>query len=413
MKKIKNGTIERIKDFILENEYFKEERIEPVSDPLWQSLRNTGTELWLDTGDIEEASKSWTSEMTALTTNNTLLNKEIQKGIYDDFIKKADVMVRKLSDKQRIMEIAFILNATHGLRLVQKFGGMVSVELHTDLSHDIEGIVSYGSRFYDINPDRFIIKVPYTAAGLLGARILRENGVKVNFTLEFSARQNALVAACVKPNYLNVFLGRLNVYVSDNNLGDGKYVGERATIASQRVVHSITKDNPEKTKQIAASLRSGEQLILLAGIDVFTMPPKVAQEGHQRLDSNLSSRTDEDYPVVLKQGVDSKAVSIDKLWVVSEKELELAESLDRETPASGKEVIHRAREMGCGDMFPGLSEDDLDTLSKDGKIPVHSKWDESIGNNEVAIDTLLNVAGLLSFASDQYALDNRVAKIIG
>ena len=412
MGKINNDITSRIKNFILEIEDFKEEPIETVSDPFWQSLRNTGTELWLDTGDIDEASKSWTSEMTALTTNNTLLNKEIQKGIYDEFIKKADVIVKELSIKQRIMEIAFILNAKHGLRLVQKFGGMVSVELHTDLSHNIDGIVSYGKRFHDINPGRFIIKVPYTAAGFLGARILRENGVKVNFTLEFSARQNALVAACVKPDYLNVFLGRLNAYVSDNNLGDGKYVGERATIASQRIVHSITKDNTYPTKQIAASLRSSEQLALLAGIDVFTIPPKVAREGLEKLKRSFSSRTDEDYPVVLSDGVDSKATSGDKLWDVSEKEIEFAQSLDRETPSSAGEVIRRAKEMGCGDMFPNLTNDDLGTLSTDGKIPVHKKWDESIRKSEVAIDTLLNIAGLLSFASDQYALDKRVARII-
>jgi transaldolase len=310
------------------------------------------------------------------------------------------------------MEIAFILNAKHGLRLVQKFGGMVSVELHTDLSHNIDGIVSYGKRFHDINPGRFIIKVPYTAAGFLGARILRENGVKVNFTLEFSARQNALVAACVKPDYLNVFLGRLNAYVSDNNLGDGKYVGERATIASQRIVRSITKNHTDPTKQIAASLRSSEQLALLAGIDVFTIPPKVAREGLEKLKRSFSSRTDEDYPVVLSDGVDSRATSVDKLWDVSEKEIEFAQSLDRETPSSAGEVIRRAKEMGCGDMFPDLTNDDLERLSKDGKIPVHSKWDGSIRRNEIAIDTLLNIAGLLSFASDQYALDNRIAKII-
>ncbi|UCB46520.1 MAG: transaldolase [Spirochaetota bacterium] len=413
MEKVNDDMVSRIRNYILENEDFKEDPIEPVSDPFWQSLRSTGTELWLDTGDLDEASKSWTMEMTALTTNNTLLNNEIQKGIYDDFIKKADEIVKELSLKQRIMEIAFILNAIHGIRLVQKFGGMVSVELHTDLSHDIEGIVSYGKRFHDINPGGFIIKVPYTAAGLLGARLLQQHNVKVNFTLEFSARQNALVAACVKPAYLNVFLGRLNAYVSDNKLGDGKYIGERATIASQRIVRSITKDNDEPTRQIAASLRSGEQLVLLAGIDVFTIPPKVAREGHETLDQNFSSKINEEYPVALSDGVDSRATGIDKLWDVSEEELEFAQSLDVNTPQTGEEVQNRAIKMGCGDMFPDLSEDDFITLATDGKIPVHKRWEEMIRKGGLAIDTLLNIAGLLSFTSDQQALDNRIAKIIG
>ena len=37
-----------------------------------------GSELWLDTGDIEAAAEPWTEEFTALTTNNTLLNAEVQ-----------------------------------------------------------------------------------------------------------------------------------------------------------------------------------------------------------------------------------------------------------------------------------------------------------------------------------------------
>jgi len=34
----------------------------------WESLVGTGTELWLDTGDVEEAEANWSSEMAALTT---------------------------------------------------------------------------------------------------------------------------------------------------------------------------------------------------------------------------------------------------------------------------------------------------------------------------------------------------------
>jgi transaldolase len=58
-------------------------------DPEWRKVRNTGTRLWLDTGDIDEAAKLWNSSFDALTTNNTLLNKEIQKGIYDSLVSKA------------------------------------------------------------------------------------------------------------------------------------------------------------------------------------------------------------------------------------------------------------------------------------------------------------------------------------
>jgi len=405
-------TFKKIKEFILKDINLRDGAIKAESDPFWQSLKNTGTELWLDTGDIEEASKIWKKEMTALTTNNTLLNMEIQKGIYDTLIKEANEMLKGLDIKKRIIEIAFILNARHGLRLVEKFGARVSVELHTDVAHDIENTVYYAKRFYDICPESFIIKIPFTPSGLIGARKLRELNIAINFTLAFSARQNAVIAHCVKPNYLNVFLGRLNAYISGNKLGSGDNVGEKATIASQKAVHQITGKNPLPTKQIAASMRGGSQLASLAGIDVFTMPIKVAQEGYKNLKKNFTSKADENYPVTVNQGLDENGIRMDKLWNVSETEMNFGKSLDKNPPESAQEIIDRAHKMGCGDLFPKLSPEDYRALKEDGKIPVHSKWQERIKNSEVAIDTILNLAGLASFETDQAAMDARVEGLI-
>ncbi len=401
IKTIAGEGIETIKD-----------RIRPESSPFWAGLKKTGTELWLDTGDIESALEIWSSEMTGLTTNNTLLNMEIQKGIYDTFIPRVNNLLKELDLQTRIMEIAFILNARHGLRLVSIFGGKVSVELHTDLAHDIEGIVEYGTRFHDIDPENFIIKVPYTAAGMLGAMKLRERGIPVNFTLEFSARQNAIVTAVACPNYQNVFLGRIGAYIKDNRLGDGKYAGEKATLGSQKVINELSASGTSKTRLIAASLRSADQLPLLAGVNVFTMPVKVAKAAVNDLDGIFYSRLDDDYSVALSDNINPDEVFIHKLWEVNEKEMQLAGELGRNTPASGKELISLAREAGCIDMFPELSDDDLNTISADGKIPVHNKWAGRIAKGELAIDTLLNLAGLASFTTDQTQLDNRIRSII-
>jgi len=320
------------------------ERSKPVlkgdPDPFWQNLRKIGTELWLDTGDMKEAAKVWSAEMSALTTNNTLLNKEIQKGIYDDFIMEANDFLKDLDMKQRVIEIAFILNAHHGLRLSKQFGGKVNVELHTNLAHDLEGIVDYGTRLYNINPAHFIIKVPYTSTGLLGAKKLMEMGVQVNCTLEFSARQNALVSAVAKPSCLNVFLGRLGTYLLDNQLGDGLLVGEKATLAAQKVILNKRQKNANRTKLIAASMRNALQLETLAGVDVFTIPPVVAKAGKNELSGQFYSRLEEDYPVNLKPGVDSRMV--EKLWIVNDEVYELAEELDQNPPTSGIKLKEQA-----------------------------------------------------------------------
>jgi len=398
----------KISDFVWKN--LSEKHVNGKKDKFWESLCKTGTELWLDTGDIEEAEANWSAEMSALTTNNTLLNNEIQKGIYDVFISEAKSIVRDLPLQEKVKEIAFILNARHGLRLASKFGGLVSVELHTDTAHDIKAIEYYGKRYHEICPEQFIVKVPYTAEGLIGARRLRDAGVRINFTLEFSARENVLATRVARPDYLNVFLGRIGAFMIDNKLGDGSGAGEMAVISSQNWVTGLSAKNPWQTKLIAASLRNYNQLELLAGTDVFTMPPKVAAAGRKKLSGKFKSRTHENYPV--KMYASGKEAHIDKFWSVSDNVLNLAERLASKVPATGIELINIAHEEGCEDMFPSLTKEEKAFIASDGKIPVYSRWEKKIKENKIAPDTLLTLAGLASFTNDQKTLDDRISGII-
>jgi transaldolase len=409
MTEISKTIRKQIENLVIEDIHSHIRKVTPSSSSFWKSLKNCGTELWLDTGDIDEASKIWSSEMSGLTTNNTLLNKEIQKGIYDSFIEKANKFLKDLDIRDRIREIAFILNARHGLTISQIFGCKVSVELHTNLAHDLRGIVDYGHRFHSICPDQFIVKVPYTPTGLLGARKLGEAGIPVNFTLGFSARQNLLATLVAKPGYVNVFLGRIGAYFKSNGLGDGSYAGEKTTLESQKIVNKYGKNH---TKQIAASIRSADQLELLAGTDVHTIPTSVANDAVKSLSGEFISKTDSNYNVILAGNADKESVKAEKLWDISDNELKLALSLDNKLPASGSELADRTTGYGCIDMFPVLSEDEIMTISADGKIPVHSKWANRIKRGDIAIDTLLNLAGLASFANDQSELDKRIERIV-
>lgn len=400
--------VTRISDFVWKD--LNEKHFKGKKDMFWESLRETGTEIWLDTGDINEAEAVWTNEMGALTTNNTLLNNEIQKGIYDVFITESKSIVRELPQEDRVREIAFILNARHGLRLAARFGGFVSVELHTDTAHDIKAIEYYGKRYHDISPEHFIVKVPFTAEGLIGARRLKDAGIRVNFTLEFSARQNVLVTSLARPDYVNVFLGRIGAFIMDNKLGDGAGAGEKAVIASQNWVTALSSKNPWQTKLIAASIRHYNQLALLAGTDVFTIPPKVAVAGRAELHDKFSSRMHEDYEVTLYSS--AEGAHIEKFWEVDDNVLGLAERLASSPPATGAELVHIAKEEGCADLFPFLSKDEKTIVAKDGKIPVYSRWSKEIKEGKIAPDTLLTLAGIESFTADQHMLDERIREII-
>ncbi len=399
---------EKIREFIQNG--IKEEKTDRPRDRFWTNLHDCGTTIWLDTGDIDEALEVWSGDMEALTTNNTLINKVIQKGIYDSFIPSALEILGSLPEDKKIMETAFILNARHGLRLTEIFGGYVSVELHTATAHNIDDIVYYGLRYRDICPEKFIIKVPYTAEGLIGARLLKERGVKINFTLGFSARHNVMAANISRPDYLNVFLGRIGAYVKDNNIGSGNGIGEKTVMETQRHISSIRSELGTNTKLIAASIRHHDQLESLAGTDVFTIPPAIAVSGYRELPGAFRSRLNENYEHGLT--IDSNSENISKFWEVDSELSSLAAKLGQSIPSSGKELEDIMRNEGFEDMFPALGEDEQKRISDDGKIPVREAWLEKLNSGRIAPDTLLNLAGLASFTTDQAALDNRISTIM-
>lgn len=382
------------------------------SSPFWSGLRATGSQLWLDTGDMDAAEELWTAEFSAFTVNNTLLNAEVQKGTYDELIREADRRLSHLEPRARIAEIAFILNARHGLRLVDRFGAHVSVELHTSLADDAEGTIEYARRFHELSPDYFYVKVPLTPAGLVAVRHLGELRVPVNLTLGFSARHNYLATEFAGPAFVNVFLGRLNAFVAGANPGTGELVGERTTVASQKAVGEARERSGAPTRQIAASLRSPSQVAALAGIEVQTMPVKVARSATQELAGWWESCLDKDYVVELGAEIEPANVRIEKLWDISREVRELGQSLRENPPATGEELRDRAAASRLPDLFPTFSGQEAQWIREDGKIPSHGRWAARIEREDLALDSLLNAAGLGAFATDQQALDRRVESLM-
>jgi len=393
-------------------ERFKDEKVINPSQSCLQTCRKTGSEIWLDTGDMEAIDRLITPEVSALTTNNTLLNKEVQKGIYDGIIKDVAPQFKVLPREKRIVEIAFLLNALHGLRLVKKYNVMVSVELHTDFADDVEGIVSYGQRFHAIEPDHFIVKVPLTPSGLLGARKLHDMGIPVNFTLMFSARQNMLAALVARPAYSNVFLGRIGGYMKQNYLGDAEGPGEKTVHHTQHYLKSLRDEEDTPTKLIAASIRDYSQLPLLCGIDVLTIPPAVVADAFEKIEGPCHPMNDHDFNVIYRPGVATSEIRISKLWEVSDLEKKVFTQLSQELPEDAWELEDHLRAAGIPDLFPDLTPVEELYITDDGKIPKHQRWARAIAKGEIAIDTLLNLAGLAAFTQDQKALDDRIAKLI-
>ncbi|AQT70132.1 Transaldolase B [Anaerohalosphaera lusitana] len=388
-------------------------------DPKWNRLREIGTALWLDTGNIEATLENWTREFSALTVNNTLLNREIQSGVYDDLIPEAFKLLKQEGcegEQEFKLELAFILNAIHGLKLIEKFDAFVSLEEHTDLAYDLEGSLGYARRYYAICPERVYVKIPFTPAGVLASRRLSKENVPINLTLGFSARQNYVTARLANPAYLNVFLGRLNSFTEKNGLGTGEYVGEKATLASQAAVARLRQHGKTVSQQIAASVRSGQQIVDLAGVDVITMPPKAAKQFAEMeigIDE-IQDRRAHEYAPGIKADADQEKLGFDTLWRVDEKIVACMDDLDNENVDSftPEDLVGFFSEHGCGDVFVEWDESQKQTSYEEGKIPKLGNWQEALTSGSIGLDSLMNLAGLSSFKADQDEMDEHVFKII-
>ena len=374
-------------------------------------LRELGTQTWLDTGNLEEAGKLWKAEMTALTTNNTLANQVVQTGIMDDVMSNAAKKIKEIepgiSSAELVMDVAFIVNCHIALRLVRAFDVLVSVELHPAIGNDIETTLRYAQRYYAVNPDRFIVKIPMTPEGFCGVARSRAEGIPINYTLGFSARQNYLAAALAHPTYVNVFLGRLNAVVADNKLGDGKNVGEKVTLASQNgLIELRTKDPAHPTYQIAASMRSGEQMVSLAGLDVYTAPPKAVSEffatGYNPAD--ITNRVGENYPVTFADGIDPSQVEV--LWTIDDNFKKFVAQLVSAggTKLTGDDLRAADRDFGTK-LFSNFTPAEQEAIRTGGKIPNTAKW-----AGRASLDDLMTESALQSFIVDQGALDARILK---
>lgn len=382
---------------------------EAPSSPALVRLKELGTALWLDTGNLEEARSLWTREFSALTTNNTLANQVVQTGLLDDIAREAAREIRAaqpgISEDDLVMELGFVVNCHIALRLVRAFEAMVSVELHPAIAGDIDRTLYFAERYYAICPERFLIKIPLTPEGYCAVARARAKDIPINYTLGFSARQNYLAALLSHPTYCNVFLGRLNSVVSDNGLGDGKYVGEKACMATQVAIRDLRNAGRTRTRLIAASMRAASQVSDLAGTDVFTMPPKVARDflASRPDPENLTSQVGREFDVTFN--TQATAARMEVLWNIDPRFRAFAEELASRggTNLIGDDLREADRDHRIG-LFRCYSAGEIADIRRQGKIPNMQRW----ADIEVAMDDLMTQSALQSFATDQAALDERL-----
>jgi transaldolase len=143
--------------------------------------------------------------------------------------------------------------------LAARFKGIdfpISVEINPHLSKS-EEMVAEAKTLAKMS-DNFVVKIPCVEQGLVAARRLVQEGIRVNVTLVFSASQ-ALAAARIGAHYVSPFVGWKESSGDDTS----NYIGDIVDIF----------DNYEyDTEIIVAALRNGKQIVdaALDGADIVT-----------------------------------------------------------------------------------------------------------------------------------------------
>ena len=201
--------------------------------------------IFLDTADLDEIREAarW-GILSGVTTNPTLVSKS-----------------SGMTHEELIREIASIVD------------GPISAET---ISLDTAGMVKEARRFAAWHPN-VVVKVPSTPNGWAAVHQLKQENIRTNVTLCFSANQ-ALFAALAGAYIISPFIGRL-----DDISEDGMQV--------VRDIVAIYRTHNLPTLVLAASIRHPLHIIAAAkaGADIATIPFKVLQAAakHPKTDEGI------------------------------------------------------------------------------------------------------------------------------
>lgn len=176
--------------------------------------------------------------------------KEAQSlGILDGVTTNPSLMAKEgITGQQNIYK--------HYEEICKLVDGDVSAEV---IATDFDGMVEEGKKLSEIAPN-IVVKVPMIKEGVRALSHFRDNGIRTNCTLVFSAGQ-AILAAKAGATYLSPFIGRI-----DDINWDG--VGLIEQIAEIYAIQGY------ETEILAASIRSAKHIVDAArsGADVVTCP---------------------------------------------------------------------------------------------------------------------------------------------
>lgn len=406
--------------------------IQFVSHQLARAVKDCGTaHIYTDTADQEEMYDLLVQkedaeniylyeEVDGNTTNQPLIVKVLDRFLGGDetdnmvaWIKTLQKEKPDLSIEEATVLIYSIINGRLGMEVLDYYAAgriwQISLELHTSLASDPIASKRIGWCLNQAVPNAFV-KVAFTPDhphSLLIARDLENQGIAVNFTATFSARQIVAAALLANPQRTNVFLGRLS-----QGLGS-ELLGEQVVLETQRHVHRLREKFGVKTLNMLASVRRWQTIVLTAGCDVYTVPYPVLKEFlaqtevapgeiENRLEADYSDRLAIPDNTIEKIGLEK----IEQLYRVEPEFIEFLTELRSSAEYAtidGEGLYKRFDEAGFGDFFYAPSQSEWRELRK-AKLP---DLDSPL-TKALPLDTLYTLLAIGDFTNFQDRMDESI-----
>ena len=240
------------------------------------------TTVVADTGDFDSIAEYRPQDAT---TNPSLLLKAAQQPEYRSLVSTALRAANRSAggDERRLEAFMDNLAVGFGSEILKIVPGRVSTEVDARLSFDTEGSIAKARELIKLyeqhgyGPERILIKLGSTWAGIRAAEQLEKEGIHCNLTLLFSFAQGV---ACAEAGVtlISPFVGRIYDWYKAKNKGAEIPADADPGVASVTRIYNYFKKYGYKTQVMGASFRKVDQIVRLAGCDLLTISPDLLEQ---------------------------------------------------------------------------------------------------------------------------------------
>ncbi len=243
---------------------------------LLEQLRSMGTVV-VDAGDIGAIT---TFKPQEATLTASLIAAAMQMPQYQTMVEEA--LQKGRSGKVSAMDHLFL---SFGLEILKVIPGRLSVELDGRLADNTDQLVACAQQLArlftgrGIDPQRILVKIPATWAGITACQILTQQGIHCNIALVFGQHQ-AIASAMAQASVISSLVGRMLDWHKRHSGKENYSPKEDPAIQIVTNFYHYYKKFHYSTQIMAGGFRNQGQVIALAGCDILCISPGLLSDLH-------------------------------------------------------------------------------------------------------------------------------------